>query len=385
MITSAQEIAGPPDKGPFNMAKPLRSELKDPPNRQFEHFGVLDTGSQSKGAFFGSIVFNLILMLIAIIIGASVKKTIDERKKMELTFVVPIKEKPIEPIKPKVPPPPKLPPPPPKVIETPEPPKIKLPEVKLVEPPKPIPVAAPKPVPVIVPAPPKIQQAAAAPKVVAITMAAKTASVVNNDAHPTAVALGRPDSPVPFQKSGPAVAAVNLNRGMQGMPSTNSGGGPPAKAISLGNGSPSGQIGGSAVAKVEGVKIGGCIGCTGTNGNGNKPQAAQVGLGQTLAAAPMATQVAKAPVRTAPQVLFKPKPAYTDDARNQHIEGTVYVKIKVASTGAVTVVGVQSGLGHGLDESAIRCAQGIRFKPAVDAAGNPVDWEGVVNITFQIA
>ena len=242
------------------MAKPLRTELKDPPNRQFEHFGVLDTGSQSKGAFFGSIVFNVILMLIAIIIGASVKKTIDERKKMELTFVVPIKEKPIEPIRPKVPPPPKLPPPPVKVIETPEPPKIKLPEVKLVEPPKPIPVAAPKPVPVIVPAPPKIQQAAAAPKVVAITMAAKSASVVNNDVHPTAVALGHPDSPVPFQKSGPAVAAVNMNRGMQGMPSTNSGGGPPAKAISLGNGSPSGQIGGSAVAKVEGVKIGGCIG-----------------------------------------------------------------------------------------------------------------------------
>ena len=368
------------------MAKPLRSELKDPPNRQFEHFGVLDSGSQNKGAFFGSIVFNLILLMIAIIIGASVKKTIDDKKKMDLTFVVPIKEKPPEPIKPKVPPPPppKLPPPP-KVIETPEPPKIKLPEVKLVEPPKPIPVAAPKPVPVIVPAPPKIQQAAAAPKVVSVTMAAKSASVVNNDPHPSAVALGHPDSPVPFQKSGPAVAAVNMNRGMQGMPPTNSGGGPPATKIQLGNGSPGGQIGGTAVAKVEGVKIG-CIGCTGTGpGNGNKPQAAQVGLGQTLAAAPTPTTVAKAPVRTAPQVLFKPKPAYTDDARNQHVEGTVYVKIKVSATGAVTVVGVQAGLGHGLDESAIRCAQGIRFKPAVDAAGNPVDWEGVVNITFQIA
>jgi len=365
------------------MAKPLRSELKDLPNRQFEHFGVLDTGGQNKGAFFGSIVFNLILLLIAIIIGASVKKTIDQRKKMELTFVIPIKETPPEPKK--VPPPPKLPPPP-KVVETPEPPKIKLPEVKLVEPPKPITVAVPKPVPVIVPAPPKIQQAAAAPKVQAVTMAAKSASVVNNDPHPTAVALGHPDSPVPFQKSGPAVASVNMNRGMQGMPPTNSGGGPPAKAISLGNGSPGGQIGGTAVAKVEGVKIGGCIGCTGTGpGNGNRPQAAQVGLGQTLAAAPTPTQIAKAPMKTAPQVLFKPKPAYTAEATSQHIEGTVTVKIKVAANGSVTVVGVQSGLGHGLDESAVRCAQGIRFKPAVDATGNPVDWEGVVNITFQMA
>ncbi len=194
----------------------LRSELTNPPNRQFEHFGVLDSGSQNKGAFFGSILFNLILLFIAIIIGASVKKTIDQRKKMELTFVVPVKEPPPQP-KVKVPPPPKLPPPP-KPIETPEPPKIKLPEVKLVEPPKPIPVAAPKPVPVVVPAPPKIQQAAAAPKVVSVTMAAKSASVVNNDPHPTAVALGHPDSPVPFQKSGPAVASVNMNRGMAGMP-----------------------------------------------------------------------------------------------------------------------------------------------------------------------
>jgi len=84
-------------------------------------------------------------------------------------------------------------------------------------------------------------------------------------------------------------------------------------------------------------------------------------------------------------VLFKPKPAYTDEARNQHIEGTVYVNIKVSASGAVTVVGVKSGLGHGLDESAVRCAQGIRFKPAVDTAGNPIDWEGVVNITFQVA
>lgn len=176
-----------------------------------------------------------------------------------------------------------------------------------------------------------------------------------------------------------------MNRGMSGMPPSNSGGGPPAKAISLGNGSPSGQIGGTAVAKVEGVKMG-CIGCTGTGpGNGNKPQAAQVGLGQQLAAAPVAAKVAAAPMKTAPQVLYKPKPAYTEEAKSQHIEGTVYVKIKVSASGAVTVVGVQTGLGHGLDEAAIRCAQGIRFKPAVDASGNPVDWEGVVNITFQMA
>lgn len=320
------------------------------------------------------------ILLLGIQVRAHV---VAQHKAMELAYVAPVEKLP-EPIRPKLMP--KLPPPPaPKPIELTEPPKIKLPEMKLMEPPKPIAVAQPQPVPVVVPAPPKIQRAAAAPMVQSVTMAAKSASVANSDAHPTAVALGHPDSPVPFQKSGPAVAAVNMNRGMSGMPPSNSGGGPPAKSISLGNGSPSGQIGGTAVAKVEGVQMG-CVGCTGSGpGNGNRPQAAQVGLGQAMAAAPAPIAVAKTPVKTAPQVLFKPRPEYTPEATSAHIEGTVIVKIKVSASGAVTVIGVQSGIGHGLDESAIRCAKGIRFKPAVDAAGNPIDWEGVVNITFQMA
>jgi len=366
------------------MAKPLHSEILNPPDRQFTHFGVLNTGSQNKGAFFGSIVFNVVLALIAIIIGASVKKTIDNRNK-EITLVVPLKEKPPEPIKPKVIPP-KLPPPP--KVEPPkiEPPKIKLPDVKLPDPPKPMPVVQPKPMPIVVPAPPKIQQAAAAPKVMAVTSFAKSASVVNNDPHPTEVALGHPDSPVPFQHSGPAVSPVNMNRGLSGMPPSNSGGGPPAKAVSLGNGSPKGQIGGTAVAKVEGVKIGGCIGCTGKpGGNGTGTQAAQISLGQAPPPLPTAARVTSNVVRTAPQVLFKPKPVYTAEATSLHIEGTIVVNVKVSASGTVTVLGLKNGLGHGLDESARQCAQGIRFKPAVDAAGNAVDWEGVVTITFQMA
>ena len=68
-----------------------------------------------------------------------------------------------------------------------------------------------------------------------------------------------------------------------------------------------------------------------------------------------------------------------------HLEGTVQVKIHVSSTGAVSVLGVTSGLGHGLDEAAVHAAQGIRFKPAADATGEPIDWEGVVSISFQMA
>jgi len=368
------------------MAKPLRSEIRNPPNRQFAHFGVLDDGGQNKSAFFGSVVFNIVLALIAIIIGASVKKTMDKHKE-EIALVVPLKEKPPEPPKPKIPPPPppKLPPPPKPVI-TPEPPKIKIPDpVKLPDAPKPVPVPVPKPVPVVIPAPPKLQVAAAAPKVMSVTMAAKPASVVNNDPHPAAVALGHPDSPVPFQKSGPAVAAVNMNRGMSGMPPSNSGSGPPAAKVSLGNGSPGGSISGTSPVAVAGVKMG-CVGCTGTGpGNGNKPQAAQVALGGAPPPPPPATTVQKASAVTTPVVTFKPEAVYTPEARSLHIEGRVAVKVRMAANGTITVIGVTSGLGHGLDEAAIRVAQGIRFKPALDANGTPKDWEGVVYITFQMA
>jgi len=337
----------------------------------------------SRTAVTSAMLLNIAAMLVCIIVGASVNHTLDKHKE-EIALVVPLKEKAPEPPKPKVPPPPKLPPPPKPVI-TPEPPKIKLPDVKLPDAPRPVPVAIPKPVPVVIPAPPKLQVAAAAPKALSVTMAAKPASVVNNDPHPAAVALGHPDSPVPFQKSGPAVAAVNMNRGMSGMPPTNSGSGPPASKVSLGNGSPGGAISGTSPVAVAGVKMG-CAGCTGTgSGNGNKPQAAQVALGGAPPPPPPATTVQKASAVTTPVVTYKPEAVYSAEARQLHIEGRVAVKVRMAANGVITVLGVTSGLGHGLDEAAVRCAQGIRFKPALDANGNPKDWEGIVYITFQIA
>ena len=75
---------------------------------------------------------------------------------------------------------------------------------------------------------------------------------------------------------------------------------------------------------------------------------------------------------------------YTEEAKNLHLEGTVYVKIHVTSAGAVQVVGVSSGLGHGLDESAEKAVMLMKFQPALQD-GHPVDWDGVVNINFQLA
>jgi protein TonB len=153
-----------------------------------------------------------------------------------------------------------------------------------------------------------------------------------------------------------------------------------------GNGQPDGGMSGRSPVAVAGVKLGipGGTGKPGGNGTGTQPT--QVSLGAPPPAPPTAVNgPTKVTVRTTPQLIFKPEPTYTADAKAAHIEGQVMVRIKVSSNGTVTVLGVQKGLGHGLDQSALQSAQGCRFKPAVDANGNPTDWEGVVSITFQIA
>jgi Gram-negative bacterial TonB protein C-terminal len=41
------------------------------------------------------------------------------------------------------------------------------------------------------------------------------------------------------------------------------------------------------------------------------------------------------------------------------------------------------GLGHGLDESAVRAAEKIQFKPALKD-GQPTDFEAMLHIVFQL-
>ena len=57
---------------------------------------------------------------------------------------------------------------------------------------------------------------------------------------PRPVRLGTPNSPIVPNRIGPPVAnAVNIGvRGMNGMPASNTGGGPRASSVNLGNGSP---------------------------------------------------------------------------------------------------------------------------------------------------
>jgi TonB family protein len=105
---------------------------------------------------------------------------------------------------------------------------------------------------------------------------------------------------------------------------------------------------------------------------------------QVASNAPVARPAGAAPATTAVEILFKPRPAYTAEARRLQIEGEVVFEIQFSASGEVRIVRVVQGLGHGLDESASDAARQIRFRPALRALA-PVDSTAIVHIQFQLA
>ena len=69
-------------------------------------------------------------------------------------------------------------------------------------------------------------------------------------------------------------------------------------------------------------------------------------------------------VTVRPQILGRPIPGYTDEARRNQIEGSVKVSVLLKADGAVSDIKVARGLGYGLDEKAIEAARQLRFVPA---------------------
>jgi TonB family protein len=84
-----------------------------------------------------------------------------------------------------------------------------------------------------------------------------------------------------------------------------------------------------------------------------------------------------------PTILFRQKPRYTDEARNEGVEGTVILEVTFHVNGTITGIRVVRGLPHGLTECAIEVAQEIRFNPAVKN-GAPVSVRGTLEYTFKL-
>jgi TonB family protein len=95
-------------------------------------------------------------------------------------------------------------------------------------------------------------------------------------------------------------------------------------------------------------------------------------------AAPVATKT------TPPVLLSHAAPEYTPEAKQLKIQGDVVLRVTITTSGEMVVHNVIHGLGHGLDESAMRSAPTYKFRPATQN-GQPVEYTTNIIIKFQTA
>jgi TonB family protein len=86
---------------------------------------------------------------------------------------------------------------------------------------------------------------------------------------------------------------------------------------------------------------------------------------------------------TAPSVIFKAEPEYSQEARDMKIEGTVVLRIVVGVDGVPEDISVLRSLGLGLDEKAVESIGKWRFKPGMKD-GVPVPVAAQVEVNFRL-
>jgi len=86
---------------------------------------------------------------------------------------------------------------------------------------------------------------------------------------------------------------------------------------------------------------------------------------------------------SAPIAIYKPEPAYTEEARRAKYQGTVVLQIVVDAQGNVSDARVVVPLGHGLDEKAVQAVQTWKFKPAM-RNGVPVPVRAMLKVSFRL-
>jgi TonB family protein len=66
------------------------------------------------------------------------------------------------------------------------------------------------------------------------------------------------------------------------------------------------------------------------------------------------------------RIISKPRPNYTDKARQNQIQGKIQLRVTFLATGEIGSVSPLSSLPDGLTEQAIIAAQNIKFEPATE-------------------
>jgi TonB family protein len=86
---------------------------------------------------------------------------------------------------------------------------------------------------------------------------------------------------------------------------------------------------------------------------------------------------------TAPVLLWKTDPEYSEDARKARLQGTVVLRIEVNTNGQAQNISVRQHLGLGLDERAMEAVRRWKFKPG-SLNGKPAVVLAYVEVNFRL-
>jgi TonB family protein len=361
-----------------------RPRTEDMPSTAYAgraRFGLLPEPERNPITFLTSGIINAAILVLLILLGTFAHHEIELRKMESTEITFPTTPPPEIKVKVKLPPPPK--------IKMPEPPKM----AKLEAPKITMPKIEPKPevkMPVIKEAMQMPKVAAAKPSVVLApqpkaALASAAAPALTPQQHPsvTPVHLGDLNgvTPNPNATRPATVAAMgNPYGGMNGKAEVPRG---VVGSTGFGNGTRPGSSAGT-MGKVASAGIPG--------GNGNAPVGGY-GQGRVAAAGiPAMSTANNTPTVTAPQeakttppvLLSHAEPEYTSEARQLKIQGDVVLRVTITTNGSMVVHNVIHGLGHGLDESAMKSAPTYKFRPATQN-GQPVEYTTNIIIKFQTA
>jgi len=86
---------------------------------------------------------------------------------------------------------------------------------------------------------------------------------------------------------------------------------------------------------------------------------------------------------TAPVLVHRTDPEYTEQARVAKYLGTVLLSVEIDQTGTPSNIKVQRGLGLGLNEKAIEAVEQWQFKPG-QKDGTAVSVQTTVEVIFRL-
>jgi protein TonB len=86
---------------------------------------------------------------------------------------------------------------------------------------------------------------------------------------------------------------------------------------------------------------------------------------------------------SAPAVIYKVDPEYSEEARKAKYSGTVLLSVIVDTEGNARDIRVAKSLGMGLDEKAVEAVMQWRFKPGLKG-GQPVNVRAQIEVNFRL-